>query len=132
MSSPSSALVHLLKRGAAILNMRQEPDGLCAFARKADQTRRNQPVSGSAAPIFSGNRSLLRIAERGAGAVTADPACGSDHGRLRAGHTACLGHPVAIKKQRQAIAKASGAADVAASGDAGRERDRRVRPRWAT
>jgi len=49
--------------------MRQEADGLSAFARKADKIRRNQPVSGSVAPIFSGKRSILRIAGQ-SGSVT--------------------------------------------------------------
>jgi hypothetical protein len=46
----------------AILNMRQEADGLSAFARKAGQIRRNQPVFDSVAPILSIKRSILRIA----------------------------------------------------------------------
>jgi len=48
---------------AAILNMRQEADGLSAFARKAGQIRRNQPVFGSVAPILPIKRSILRIAD---------------------------------------------------------------------
>ena len=42
--------------------MRQEAGGLSAFARKAGKIRRNQPVSGSAAPVYAGKRSILRIA----------------------------------------------------------------------
>ena len=51
--------------GAAILNMRQEADGLSALARESGHIRRNQPVSGPAAPISSGKRSILRIAVSG-------------------------------------------------------------------
>jgi hypothetical protein len=44
--------------------MRQEADGLSAFARKAGQIHRIQPVFGSVAPMLSIKRSILRIAER--------------------------------------------------------------------
>jgi hypothetical protein len=47
---------------AAILNMRQEADGFPAFGQKAGEIRRNQPVSGSAAPIFWDTSSIFRIA----------------------------------------------------------------------
>ena len=50
---------------AAVLNIRQEADGVSAFARKSGKIHRNQPVSGSVAPIFSGKRSILRIAGLG-------------------------------------------------------------------
>ena len=42
--------------------MRREADGLSALARESGHIRRNQPVSGPAAPISSGKRSILRIA----------------------------------------------------------------------
>ena len=45
-----------------ILNMRQEADGLSAFALEAGQIRRNQRVFGSVALILLVKRSIFRIA----------------------------------------------------------------------
>jgi hypothetical protein len=41
--------------------MRQEANGFPAFGQKAGEIRRNQPVSGSAAPIFWGMSSILTV-----------------------------------------------------------------------
>ena len=63
LAEVAQSVGHEVHLPAAILNMRQEAGGLSAFGQTAGKTRRNQPIPGPATSVYSGKRSILRIAD---------------------------------------------------------------------